>query len=133
MKDTFAYDVAQVAWILVGMAVLMAGIQGGAIRRLVERHGEKPLLLVGVSLMAVSFFAIPWPATVGLLLMTATFAWVSDGFDAERTTEDWWRLAVSGVVGIAVADTLFLEGLRRLGPGLSAIASRVSGLTSRSG
>ena len=69
MKDTFGYDVAQVAWVLVGMAVLMAVIQGGAIRRLVERYGEKPLMLVGMSLMAVSFFAMPWPATVGLLLI----------------------------------------------------------------
>jgi MFS family permease len=69
MKDTFGYDVAQVAWVLVGMALVMAGIQGGGIRRLVERHGERSLLRFGVALMAISFFALPFPATVGLLLV----------------------------------------------------------------
>lgn len=69
MKDTFGYDVAQVAWILVGMAVVMAGIQGGGTRRLVARHGEKSLLLFGVGLMALSFLTLPLPGTVGFLLI----------------------------------------------------------------
>jgi DHA1 family tetracycline resistance protein-like MFS transporter len=51
------------------MAVVMAGIQGGAIRRLVARHGEKTLLLSGVSLMALAFLAMPWPGSVGILLV----------------------------------------------------------------
>jgi multidrug resistance protein len=69
MKDTFGYDARGFAAILVLMAFVMVAIQGGAIRRLVARYGEKTLLLFGVSLMAPAFFAIPWPGSVGILLV----------------------------------------------------------------
>jgi DHA1 family tetracycline resistance protein-like MFS transporter len=69
MKDTFGYDARGFAAILVLMAFVMVAIQGGAIRRLVARYGEKTLMLFGVSLMAPAFFAIPWPGSVGILLV----------------------------------------------------------------
>ena len=69
MKDTFGYDAREFAGILVLMAFVMVAIQGGAIRRLVARYGEKTLLLFGVSLMVLAFFAIPWPGSVGILLV----------------------------------------------------------------
>jgi len=69
MKDTFGYDVPQVAWILVLMALVMASIQGGAIRRLAARFGETTLVVFGVALMGVCFAAMPWPGAVGLLLL----------------------------------------------------------------
>jgi len=69
LKHSFGYDARGFAAILVLMAFVMVAIQGGAIRRLVARYGEKTLLLFGVSLMALSFFAIPWPGSVGILLV----------------------------------------------------------------
>ena len=69
MKDSFGYDVPQVAWILVLMALVMASIQGGAIRRLVTRFGERNLVIFGVTLMGVSFATMPWPRVVGVLLV----------------------------------------------------------------
>jgi DHA1 family tetracycline resistance protein-like MFS transporter len=69
MKDTFGYDARGFAAILVLMAFVMVAIQGGAIRRLVARYGEKTLMLFGMSLMALAFFAIPWPGSVGILLV----------------------------------------------------------------
>lgn len=58
---------------------------------------------------------------VGAGLLVITLAVLGQGLDAERSGEDWWRLIVSGLVGIALADTLFFVALRRLGPGLLAI------------
>jgi DHA1 family tetracycline resistance protein-like MFS transporter len=69
MMDRFGYDAQQVAYILVVMAVLMAGIQGGAMRSLATYFGEKTLLCSGLLLMALSFPLIPYPATLGLLLV----------------------------------------------------------------
>jgi MFS family permease len=69
MKDRFEYDARDVAMILVLMAFVMVLIQGGAIRGLVARYGEKALMLVGVSLMALAFFAVPWPGAVSVLLV----------------------------------------------------------------
>lgn len=69
MKDSFGYDARDVAFVLVLMAVVMGGIQGGGTRRLVGRFGERSLVLAGVALMSVAFFTIPWPGSVSLLLI----------------------------------------------------------------
>jgi len=55
--------------ILVVMAVLMAGIQGGAMRSLAKHFGERTLMCTGLLLMALSFPLIPYPATLSLLLL----------------------------------------------------------------
>ncbi|MDE0884048.1 MAG: MFS transporter [Myxococcota bacterium] len=69
MSDEFGYSVRQVAYILVAMAVVMAGIQGGGIRSLVNRLGEKRMLVSGLVLMALAFPVIPSVHVVGLLLI----------------------------------------------------------------
>lgn len=79
MMDRFAYDAREVAWILVMMAVIMIGIQGGMIRRLSELFGEKRLLIAGALLLAVSFAAIPCLRAVPLLLIPLAIASVGRG------------------------------------------------------
>jgi predicted MFS family arabinose efflux permease len=69
MLHRFSYDAMQVAFILVFMAFIMICIQGGAIRGLARRFGEKHLLVAGVAFMALAFLAIPWMYRVGLLLL----------------------------------------------------------------
>jgi len=69
MNDQFNYSVREVAFILVGMAVVMASIQGGGIRPLVARLGEKRMLVSGLLFMAMAFPIIPWVHTVGLLMI----------------------------------------------------------------
>jgi MFS family permease len=69
MMRRFDYDERQVAAILVVMAVVMGGIQGGAMRALSERFGEKTLLAGGLALMALAFPAIPHIPSVGVLLI----------------------------------------------------------------
>jgi DHA1 family tetracycline resistance protein-like MFS transporter len=64
MIDRFQYDAFSVAFILVGMAVLMGGIQGVAMRSLAARFGERRLALFGFALMAVSLIAVPYMPTV---------------------------------------------------------------------
>ncbi|MBI5544217.1 MAG: DMT family transporter [Deltaproteobacteria bacterium] len=58
---------------------------------------------------------------LGLTLLGLTLTGQAAGLPTERSPEDWVRVIVSGVVGLAVADTLFLEALRRLGAGMMAI------------
>ena len=58
---------------------------------------------------------------VAIVLLTVTLAVMGVGIDFERPAADWWALIASGVLGIAVADTVFFMALRRLGPGLLAV------------
>jgi MFS family permease len=69
MNDQFNYDVREVAYILVAMAVVMASVQGGGIRPLVARLGEKRMLVGGLALMALAFPVIPTVHAVGFLMI----------------------------------------------------------------
>jgi drug/metabolite transporter (DMT)-like permease len=54
-------------------------------------------------------------------LLLITMAVLGEGFQWERSVEDWLGLAASGVIGIAIGDTLYFSALRQLGPGMLAI------------
>ena len=79
MIDRFQFDAMRVAFILVGMAVLMGGIQGGAIRPLAARFGERKLALAGFALMAVSLLAVPLMPTVGWALLPLSLSAIGRG------------------------------------------------------
>jgi drug/metabolite transporter (DMT)-like permease len=55
-----------------------------------------------------------------LLLLTMALAGLH--FDAHRGALDWLCLIGSGVLGLAVADSLFLAGLRRVDASVAAVA-----------
>ena len=74
MNDRFDYGVTEVAYILVAMAIVMASIQGGGIRPLVERVGEKRMLVGGLLLMAVAFPSIPATHAVAFLMVPLALA-----------------------------------------------------------
>ena len=70
-----------------------------------------------VSPMAMNLFK----NLVAIALLAVTLVFLGHGLDLERSGSDWARLAVSGVLGIAVADTLIFIALQRLGAGLLAV------------
>ena len=55
------------------------------------------------------------------LLLGATLPLVGQSIDVERPPLDWAMLVASGVLGLAVADTLFFVALRKLGPTMLAV------------
>lgn len=69
MKDTFQLDARGVAFLLVGMALVMGGVQGGAMRALAKRYAERSLVMSGAGLMAVAFVFVPLAPGIGLLLI----------------------------------------------------------------
>jgi MFS family permease len=79
MLEKFGYQAFEASLILVGMAVVMVGIQGGAIHSLAARFGERKLALSGFFLMALSFLAIPFVPTVGWLLIPLTVCSIGRG------------------------------------------------------
>lgn len=60
---------------------------------------------------------------IGLLGVTLLVLGVP--FPSERPVGDWVRLLASGLLGLAVADTLLFEGLRRIGAGRLAVVDTV--------
>lgn len=79
MMDKFRWDAEHVAFILVFMGVLMAGVQGGAIRPLSRRFGERKLLWSGLILLAPTLAMTPWMPTVWWLLMPLAVSSIGRG------------------------------------------------------
>jgi drug/metabolite transporter (DMT)-like permease len=71
---------------------------------------------------AASPYAINLFKNGAAFLLLGLTVWLSGGrVPLDRSAGDWAGLIASGVLGLAVADTLFLEALRRLGAGMVAI------------
>jgi DHA1 family tetracycline resistance protein-like MFS transporter len=79
MMVRFAYDARDVAFVLVAMALVMGAIQGGGMRSLAARYGERRLLLSGTALMAAAFVAIPLCHAVPILLVPLMVSAVGRG------------------------------------------------------
>jgi multidrug resistance protein len=75
LMDQFHYDAMQAGFVLVGMAVVMAGVQGGGMRALAKRLDERTLVAVGALAMTASFAAVPLTHSLlpllGLLALAA--------------------------------------------------------------
>lgn len=56
-----------------------------------------------------------------VVMLLATLPLTGDQIDWQRDAAEWWRLIVSGVLGIAIADTLIFMALRRLGAARLAV------------
>lgn len=96
MLDRFHYGARQVAWILVLMAVIMAGVQAGGLRELARRFGERALLLYGSLILAACFALLPWLPTVPLLLLPLAASSIGRGVS---------QPAMLGFVSTAAAES----------------------------
>ena len=74
MKDRFGWGPSGFAGILVGMAVVMGGIQGGAMKALSARNPERHLVVAGVALLALGFAGVPLAPSVAVLLLPLLLA-----------------------------------------------------------
>jgi len=74
LMDRFGADEHEVLLFMVGMAVVMAGIQGGGMRALAARFGERPLLLGGAATMVVAFALLPAVPSEALLIAPLALA-----------------------------------------------------------
>jgi MFS family permease len=74
MQDRFDWGASGFAWILVAMAVVMGGIQGGGMKALSARYPERRLVVGGVVLLAVGFAGVPLAPSVAVLLLPLLLA-----------------------------------------------------------
>jgi multidrug resistance protein len=70
LKDRFDFDAPHTAWLFAYVGVVMAIVQGGLVGPLVERVGERPLVVFGTLMLAVALvlLGLPLPESIGLLL-----------------------------------------------------------------
>jgi MFS transporter, DHA1 family, tetracycline resistance protein len=69
MMDRFDYGMREYGFVLVGMAVLMGGIQGGGMKALSARFGERALVVGGSVVLALGLGTVASAPTVAILLV----------------------------------------------------------------
>jgi DHA1 family tetracycline resistance protein-like MFS transporter len=75
LYDRFGYGLREFAFILTGMAVLMGGIQGGGMKRISARFGERSLVVGGSAILALGFASLaPAPSVLVLVVPLALCA-----------------------------------------------------------
>lgn len=74
VSHRYGFDELDVGLVLLGMAIVMGGIQGGGMKRLSARFSERRLIGVGLVSLAVAFAAVPWPRSVALLMLPLALA-----------------------------------------------------------
>jgi DHA1 family tetracycline resistance protein-like MFS transporter len=74
MIDRFAYDAREVAFLLVAMAIVMGGVQGGGMKALSARYRERSMIVAGSALLGVALFAVPEVPNVAVLLVVLLVA-----------------------------------------------------------
>lgn len=62
---------------------------------------------------------------LAVVLLGLTMLAAGIEFPAHRTLEDWGRLAGSGVIGLAIGDTLLFAGLSRIGAARLAVVDTI--------
>jgi DHA1 family tetracycline resistance protein-like MFS transporter len=74
MAHRFGYDELGVAMVMLAMAIVMGGIQGGGMKRLAAVFQERRLVLGGLACMTVAFALVPTTGTVAWLMAPLALA-----------------------------------------------------------
>ena len=80
-EKRFGYDIAHTGWILFYVGFLGVLMQGGLLRRLLQRPIEKQLAVIGAAVLAVSMFFLPaTPPSLAMLMLVCAGISVGNSF-----------------------------------------------------
>ncbi|MFO0689884.1 MAG: MFS transporter [Myxococcota bacterium] len=80
MSHRFGLDELGVAMVMLAMAILMGGIQGGGMKRLAAAFQERRLVLAGLACMTIAFALVPSTGSVAWLMAPLALAAVGRAF-----------------------------------------------------
>jgi MFS family permease len=78
-RERFGFEQHDMAYLFLFMGVIVAGIQGGLIGRLVKRLGEKHVIVIGAASFVIGFVLVPSIWRLPLLYAVAFFIAVGQG------------------------------------------------------
>jgi multidrug resistance protein len=119
MHNRFGLDARHTGYIFAFIGIIGVLIQGGMIRRLVPKYGERILAAVGAFVLAVSLFVLPFSSGMAVLLVASGGIAVGNSFLTptingllSRSVDKRWQgralglMQSSGSLGRAVGPAL---------------------------
>lgn len=116
LKDRFGFDESSAAYCFAFVGIVMAAVQGGLVGRLVERVGERPLIVFGLLLLTGGLALLGvggWEATAILLAALALLA-VGTGLQTPAVTSLVSRLAPASAQGTTLGVTQSTSSIGRI-------------------
>jgi multidrug resistance protein len=105
LERRFRYGRREASYMFTYIGVLMVIVQGGFVRRLVPRFGEKKLIVVGTLLMGVGFFFTHEAFTLPMLLLAVAITAIGNGLNTPSLSSLISRAASGehqgGVLGVS--------------------------------
>jgi DHA1 family tetracycline resistance protein-like MFS transporter len=130
-RDRFNFKQLDMAYLFLFMGVIVAGIQGGLIGRLVKRLGEQRVIIIGAASFVIGFVLVPSIFQVPLLYSVAFFIAIGQGLCYPALTSLVSKVAPENERGSLLGLATAVGSLARfLGPLLSGFLydmARVAG------
>ena len=116
LKERFGFDQAGASFLFAFVGIVMAVVQGGLVGKMVDRLGERPLIVFGAALLATAFalLAAPLPATLGILLPALAMLSVGIGLHNPSVTGLVSRLTPASQQGSALGVTQSMSSIGRI-------------------
>jgi MFS family permease len=116
LKDRFEFDASHTAWAFAYVGVVMAVVQGGLVARLVDRVGERPLVVFGTALLASALLllGLPLPASLTLVLGALGLLALGSGLQTPATSALVSRLTPASQQGAALGISQSMSAIGRI-------------------
>jgi multidrug resistance protein len=116
-QSRFRFGRAETAYLFAFVGIVLVVVQGALLGRLVQRFGERRLILAGIALMAAGLAVLPAAPTLGLLAASLSLLAVGSGVHNPSTLGLLSRLADEGSQGGTIGLSRSFGALARtLGP-----------------
>jgi multidrug resistance protein len=121
-QQQFAWGATQNGYVFTYVGVLVVLMQGGLVRRLVKRWGERNLLLAGLAALGLGLLMLAWSANVIWLLIAVGILSIGDGAVTPTSSAVLSLLTPADEQGAILGFAQGLGGLGRvIGPVLAGV------------
>ncbi len=116
LKERFGFEESRAAWLFAFVGVVMAVVQGGLVGRLVDKVGERPLVVFGTVLLAVALalLGLPLPPSLAVLLVALALLAIGSGLNTPAVTALVSRLSPASQQGSALGVTQSMSAIGRI-------------------
>ena len=122
MKDKFGWGIKEVSFGFAYVGICIVFTQGFLVRKLIPKIGERNLLRIGLTCMAIGLAGIAFAQHIWMMAIVQTFLAVGNGFTNPSIMGSVSLLVPADEQGLALGTTQSLSALGRvIGPALGGL------------
>lgn len=126
--DHFGFSKESIYWLFGMLGLMVAIVQGGLVRRLEPKLGDRKMALIGGALLGTSMILLPVATSATWLVIMSAFMAIGDGFIAPALTGAISKRAAAAVQGETMGVSASLGSLARFaGPALGLLLYQYGG------